>query len=105
MPLVEDDDVVQTLAADRPDDAFDVGIVSGLSPLAWRPRGVLAAHRRRRDARPMTRLHEWAATIHDRRGHNKATIAVANKLGRIVWAVWHKDVPFAGSQLLEPAHL
>ena len=38
---------------------------------------LLAAHRRRRDARPMTRLHEWAATIHDRRGHNKATIAVA----------------------------
>ncbi len=53
----------------------------------------------------MTRLHAWAATIHDRRGHNKATIAVANKLGRIVWAVWHKDVPFAGSDVLEPAHL
>ena len=29
MPLVEDDDVVQTLAADRPDDAFDVGILPG----------------------------------------------------------------------------
>ena len=53
----------------------------------------------------MTRLHEWAATIHDRRGHNKATIAVANKLGRIVWAVWHKDVPFAESRVLKPAHL
>jgi hypothetical protein len=26
MPLIEDDDVVQTLAADRADDAFDVGI-------------------------------------------------------------------------------
>ena len=25
MPLVEDDNVVQTLAADRADDAFDVG--------------------------------------------------------------------------------
>ena len=44
----------------------------------------------------MTRLHEWAVSVHGRRGHNKATIAVANKLGRIVWAVWHKDVPFAG---------
>ena len=33
MPLVEDDDVVQTLAADRPDDAFDVGILPGR---AWR---------------------------------------------------------------------
>ena len=29
MPLIEDDDVVQTFAADRPDDAFDVGILPG----------------------------------------------------------------------------
>ena len=29
MPLVEDDHVVQTLAADGPDDAFDVGILPG----------------------------------------------------------------------------
>jgi transposase len=29
MPLIEDDDVVQTLAADRADDAFDVGILPG----------------------------------------------------------------------------
>ena len=29
MPLIEDDDVVQTLAADRADDAFDVGICQG----------------------------------------------------------------------------
>jgi hypothetical protein len=34
-------------------------------------------------------------TMSPGRGHNKATIAVANKLGRIVWAVWQKDVPFA----------
>ena len=29
MPLIEDDDVVQTLAADRADDAFNVGILPG----------------------------------------------------------------------------
>jgi hypothetical protein len=29
MPLIEDDDVVQTLAPDRADDAFDVGILPG----------------------------------------------------------------------------
>ena len=65
---------------------------------------LLAAQRRRRDAGPMTRLHEWALTVHDRCGHNKATIAVANKLGRIVWAVWHNDVPFAGARVLQPAN-
>ena len=56
---------------------------------------LVAAHRRRAAAQPLTRLHHWALTVRDRRGHNKATIAVANKLGRTVWAVWHKDVPFA----------
>ena len=29
MPLIDDDDVVQTLAPDRADDAFDVGILPG----------------------------------------------------------------------------
>jgi len=29
MPLIEDDDVVQTLAADRADDAFDVRVLPG----------------------------------------------------------------------------
>ena len=33
MSLIEDDDVVQTLATDGPDDAFDVGI---LPERAWR---------------------------------------------------------------------
>jgi hypothetical protein len=33
VPLIDDDHVVQTFAADRPDDAFDVGILPGR---AWR---------------------------------------------------------------------
>jgi len=33
-------------------------------------------------------------TLVTRRGHNKAAIAMANKLARIVWSVWHRDVPF-----------
>jgi transposase len=58
-------------------------------------RAVLhAAHRRTKTREPLTRLHQWALTVQTRRGHNKATIAVANKLGRIVWAVWTRDVAF-----------
>jgi transposase len=34
------------------------------------------------------RFSTWAVDIHRRRGHNKASIAVANKMARIVWAVW-----------------
>jgi transposase len=56
---------------------------------------LVRAQRRHALAQPLTPLHLWAVTVRNRRGHNKATIAVANKLGRIVWAVWQKDVPFA----------
>ena len=58
-------------------------------------RAVLhTAHRRTTAHEPLTRLHQWALTVQARRGHNKAAIAVANKLGRIVWAVWARDVEF-----------
>lgn len=45
-------------------------------------------------ARP-TSLQHWAAQTEQRRGHNVATVAVANKLARIVWAVWAQQRPFA----------
>jgi len=58
-------------------------------------RAVLAAARRRAQAhRPLTRLQTWALSVADRRGANKATIALANKLARILWAVWVRDVSF-----------
>jgi len=31
------------------------------------------------------------------KGHNKTTIAVANKLARIVWAVWARDVAYTAA--------
>jgi transposase len=37
------------------------------------------------------RLRTWALQVQSLRGHNKAAIAVANKLARIVWAVWRSD--------------
>jgi len=43
---------------------------------------------------PRGRLRTWAATIEARRGHNKATVALANKLARIAYAVWKHDAPF-----------
>lgn len=56
---------------------------------------LVTAHRRAACGQSLTRLHQWAVTLRHRRGHNTATIAVANKLGRIVWAVWQRDVPCA----------
>ncbi len=40
------------------------------------------------------RLRAWALHLQTLRGHNKAAIALANKLARIVWAVWKHDVDF-----------
>jgi hypothetical protein len=58
----------------------------------------------RRDARaapPLPQLPEWALAVDRRCGHNKATIAVANKLARIIWVVWTRDVEFT---TLPPSH-
>ena len=54
-------------------------------------RSVLV-HARKQQA---DRLREWANTLAKTHVHNKAAVAVANKLARIVWAVWKHERPFA----------
>jgi transposase len=39
-------------------------------------------------------FRRWALDVAKRRGHNKAATAVANKMARIVWAVWKFGKPF-----------
>jgi transposase len=46
-------------------------------------RSVLCHAKRHRDP-----LRVWALQTQERRGHNVAAVALANKLARIVWAVW-----------------
>ncbi|HSB77348.1 MAG TPA: IS110 family transposase [Candidatus Methylomirabilis sp.] len=41
------------------------------------------------------RLRAWAHALAKTHVHNKAAVAVANKLARIVWAVWTRNVPYA----------
>ena len=43
---------------------------------------------------PPDKLRAWARKVHRSRGHNKAAIAVANKLARIVWAVSTRESEF-----------
>jgi transposase len=52
-------------------------------------RSVLA-RAKQKTARP-DRLREWAANVEKARGHNKAAVALANKMARLVWAVWRHD--------------
>jgi transposase len=40
------------------------------------------------------RFRKWALELQGRCGHNKAAVAVANKLARIAWAVWSSGKSF-----------
>ena len=57
-------------------------------------RSVLLATQRYQRQEP-DRLRRWALQVHRLRGHNPAAVALANKLARIVWAVWRNDTRFA----------
>ena len=41
------------------------------------------------------RLREWAHKLESTHVHNKVAVAVANKLARIVWAVWKYQTPYS----------
>jgi transposase len=64
-------------------------------------RSVLA-HAKRFPPRP-DRLRTWALEREKARGHNKATVALANKLARIVWAVATRRQPFVAPEMPQPA--
>ncbi len=48
------------------------------------------------------RFRSWAREVQRRRGHNKAAVAVANKMARIVWAVWKFGKPFQSRSQTSP---
>lgn len=56
---------------------------------------LLAARSAQRRGVPLDRLRTWALDLQERRGHNKAAVALANKLARIVWATWRYERDFA----------
>jgi transposase len=62
-------------------------------------RSVLARARQKTDAARLDRLPEWAARLEKSRGHNKAAVALANKMARMVWAVWRNDVDYKPAPL------
>jgi transposase len=43
-------------------------------------------------------LREWAHKLAQTHVHNKAAVAVANKVARIVWAVWSRQEPYGHTQ-------
>jgi transposase len=47
-----------------------------------------------RAGRPLDRLRQWALQVQARTCHNKAAVALANKLARIVWTTWRHGENF-----------
>lgn len=50
-------------------------------------------------ARQQDRLRTWAHNLAKTHVHNKAAVAVANKLARILWAVWTRQQPYSQPKL------
>jgi len=48
---------------------------------------LLGAHRKWANGKPVTRLQQWATDLQHRKHHNIATVALANKMARIIWAM------------------
>ena len=60
----------------------------------------MAARRKQAIGKELTRLEIWAVNTQARVGHNKATVALANKMARIIWAVWTRQNTFNGNDAL-----
>jgi transposase len=53
---------------------------------------LLMAHRQAaKGEQNLSPLQRWILDVECRTNHNKATIALANKMARIIWAVWIKE--------------
>lgn len=50
---------------------------------------LLAVHR----VREPDTLQRWVLGVEVRTGHNKATVALANRIARIAWRVWRDERP------------
>jgi transposase len=60
-------------------------------------RSVLWAAKRREHP---SHLQVWALEREAARGHNKAAVALANKLARIAWAVWSRGHDFEIKEII-----
>jgi transposase len=58
---------------------------------------LLVAQQRQRTEQPVTHLQEWALRRAAATHATKAAVALANKLARVIWAVWKRQTRFDGN--------
>ena len=56
---------------------------------------ILAAARKVRRGHRLTTVETWALELAVRAGHNKAAVAMANKMARALWAMWTREQDYA----------
>ena len=61
-------------------------LIHGARAMLWRAK--------RKTASVPDRLSAWALQLAHTRGHNKAAVALANKMARLAWAVWKTGRPY-----------
>ncbi len=54
----------------------------------------LAAARKQKAGRALSSLEQWGLERATKKPHNQAAVALANKMARVLWAVWHHDRRF-----------
>lgn len=65
-------------------------------------RSVMARNKiRHRNNEKLNHLQQWAIQLEQRVGHNKATVALANKMVRILWATWMHQREFNGNYAMQ----
>ena len=60
---------------------------------------LVAALLRRKRGQALDRLQTWALDVAERRGHNRAAVALASKLARRLWAMTRDGTPFDGDHV------
>lgn len=53
-----------------------------------------AAATARKRGQPLDRTQQWALALAERKGHNKAAVALANKTARRLWAAEHHGASY-----------
>ncbi len=64
---------------------------------------LLLAQRKERAGQPLSYLEQWALEKAKQAHPNRAVLALANKMARTAWAVWHHERHFDGDHALKIA--
>jgi transposase len=63
---------------------------------------LTAARVAQQRGKPLDRLRSWALECEQRRGRNRTAVALANRMARIIWAIWKHRRIYDGNWAAQP---